>query len=75
MVICYIVVLYVGVNWWKEVMRLITDYLPYVASHLNPLNKWHYLTQPLQTWIIIKNNKLQKMLQIGNKTVNIINIV
>jgi len=49
--------------------------LPYVASHLNPLNKGHYLTWSRQTWIIIKNNKLQKILQIGNKTVNIINIV
>jgi hypothetical protein len=33
-------------------------YLPYVASHHNPLNKWHYLTQRLQAWIIIKNNRL-----------------
>jgi len=54
---------------------LIEDILPYVASHLNPLNKWHYLTQPLQAGIIFKNNRLSKIIQIGNKTVNIINIV
>jgi len=46
--------------------------LPYVASSSNLLKEGRFSTRVFQTDIHLKNGKLQRILQIRNKTVNII---
>jgi len=48
------------------------DILPYVASSSNLLKEGRFSTRVFQTDIHLKNGKLQRILQIRNKTVNII---